>query len=205
MAPPPKARIYLASQSPRRQALLREWGVEFELLLADAHEDAEALEMQTPDEDPKTYVCRITQLKLQAALVRRQARGLSSRLILCADTTVALGNEILGKPRDAQHAAEMLRALQGRTHDVFTAVSLGDGTFEDLELSHSRVTFAELNDAEIARYVASGEPEGKAGGYAIQGQAGLWTTHLSGSYTGIMGLPAHETSRLFARAGSPLF
>ncbi len=211
--------IYLASQSPRRLQLLQQWGVRCELLLPDADEDVEALEAVAPGEAPAAYVQRVTGLKLQAALARWQRRGLPPAPVLCADTTVALGRRILGKPADAADACAMLAALAGRRHRVLTAVALGqpgtsNGTNQHnasggparaatcwAALSTSWVAFAPLSAAQIQRYVDSGEPMGKAGAYAIQGNAALWTRHISGSYSGIMGLPAHETAQLLGAAG----
>ncbi|MDO9313896.1 MAG: Maf family protein [Burkholderiaceae bacterium] len=206
--------IYLASQSPRRRQLLEQIGVRHELLLADASEDAEALEAERPGELPLAYVQRVTLAKLDAARQRLIRRGLPFAPILCSDTTVALGRRIYGKPLDAPDAITTLRALSGRTHRVITAVAVagvdslspaGRGSApastESLAISVSRVTFAPLDAETIARYVASGEPFGKAGAYAIQGAAGAWVTRIDGSYTGIMGLPLHETAELLRAAG----
>ncbi len=192
--------IYLASQSPRRQQLLRQIGVRFELLLPRADEDAEALEALIDGELPAAYVERVTRAKLQAARARLKAAGLAPAPILCSDTTVALGRRILGKPVDAADAAKTLRLLSGKTHRVITAVALaGDGR-ESLVTSTSRVRFAPISDADIASYVASGEPFGKAGAYAIQSSAAAWIAHIDGSYSGIMGLPLHETAMLLKAA-----
>jgi septum formation protein len=200
--------IYLASQSPRRKQLLEQWGVRCELLLPDASEDAEALEVALPGEAPAAYVQRVTGLKLQASLARLKRRGLPSAPVLCADTTVALGRRILGKPGDAAEARRMLADLAGRRHRVLTAVAVGrPGARTDrtwAALCTSWVSFEALSPARIRRYVESGEPMGKAGAYAIQGKAGLWVSHISGSYSGIMGLPAHETAKVLAAAGWPL-
>lgn len=196
--------LYLASQSPRRRQLLEHWGVRCELLLPDPHEDAEAIEVVRPNEAPATYVRRVTRLKLQHAVERLQRRGLPEGPVLCADTTVALGRQILGKPESPEHAAATLRALSGREHQVLTAVALHHQGRIHQGLSRSKVRFAELSEAQIAHYVASGEPMGKAGAYGIQGLAGLLIERISGSYTGIMGLPAHETAQLLASAGIPL-
>lgn len=199
--------VYLASQSPRRLQLLTQWGVTCELLLPDASEDAEALEAVRPGEAPRRYVQRVTRLKLLAALQRMQARGLPLAPVLCADTTVALGDTILGKPATADDARQMLAQLSGRTHRVFTAVAVG--VLQKTEhkplvyqaLSASNVTFSELSADVIDRYVATGEPMGKAGAYGIQGLAALWTSRINGSYTGIMGLPAFETANVLRQAG----
>lgn len=197
--------IYLASQSPRRLQLLEQWGVRCELLLPDADEDVESLEAVAPGEAPAAYVQRVTGLKLQASLARLKRRGLPPAPVLCADTTVALGRRILGKPTDAADACQMLAALAGRRHRVLTAVAVGRpvarGAQSWAALSTSWVTFEPLSAAQIQRYVDSGEPMGKAGAYAIQGRAALWASHISGSYSGIMGLPAHETAQVLGAAG----
>ncbi|MBI3368919.1 MAG: septum formation inhibitor Maf [Burkholderiales bacterium] len=200
----PEAPLYLASQSPRRRQLLDQLGVPHELLLADASEDAEALEAWLPGELPADYVQRVTGLKLQAALRRWRQRGLPAKPILTADTTVALGRRILGKPADAAEAVAMLRALSGRTHRVFTALALASGRRRWAALSTSRVRFAELSDATIAAYVDSGQPFGKAGAYAIQSALAGWIAHIDGSYTGIMGLPLFDTAQLLRQAGVPV-
>lgn len=193
--------IYLASQSPRRAQLLGQFGVRHELLLADADEDAESLEAVLHNEAPATYVQRVTALKLDAAVARLRRRGLADAPVLCADTTVALGRTILGKPEDAADAARMLRLLSGATHRVLTAVALQHGAQRHAALSVSRVRFADITDAQIARYAGSGEPLGKAGAYAIQGAAAAFIEHISGSYSGIMGLPMFETAGLLRNAG----
>lgn len=193
--------IYLASQSPRRAQLLGQLGVRHELLLADADEDAESLEAVLPNEAPATYVQRVTGLKLDAAVARMRKRGLPDAPVLCADTTVALGRAILGKPEDEKDAARMLRMLSGTTHRVLTAVALHHGKKSDAALSVSRVRFADITKPQIARYAESGEPLGKAGAYAIQGAAAAFIEHISGSYSGIMGLPMFETAGLLRAAG----
>ncbi len=193
--------IYLASQSPRRSQLLEQLGVRHELLLPDADENAEALEEVLPGEAPAAYVRRVTGLKLDAALARMKRRGLPNAPVLCSDTTVALGRAIYGKPADAKDAARMLRELSGATHRVLTAVAVQTGRKRSEALSDSRVTFAALTPARIRAYVASGEPMGKAGAYAIQSAAAAWIERIEGSYTGIMGLPLHETAALLEWAG----
>jgi len=195
----PPAFIYLASQSPRRRQLLEQLGVRLELLVpapgaeADA---AEALEAVLPGERPADYVQRVTQLKLQGARARRRARGLPDAPILCSDTTVAIGRRILGKPADADEARAMLGALSGRSHRVMTAVALGVGRRQWAALNVSRVWFSPLSAAVIDEYIASGEPFGKAGAYAIQGRIAAWIARIDGSHSGIMGLPLFETARL---------
>jgi septum formation protein len=193
--------IYLASQSPRRAQLLEQLGVRFEKLLPDPSEDAEALEAVHGAEAPASYVRRVTRLKLQAAQARLQRLGLPGAPILCSDTTVALGRQILGKPENAAHARRMLAQLTGQTHRVLTAVALGQGEQRWEVLSVSSVRFAPMSAAQIRAYVASGEPMGKAGAYAVQGRAAMYIEHISGSYSGIMGLPLRETALLLAQAG----
>ncbi|MES2532625.1 MAG: Maf family protein [Pseudomonadota bacterium] len=193
--------IYLASQSPRRAQLLDQLGVAHRLLLAGPDEDAESLEQANIGESPSAYVQRVTALKLDAAVVRHARQGLPPAPILCADTTVAFGREILGKPHDANDAQRMLALLVGRTHRVLTAVAVQAGDQRHAALSVSRVRFAALDDARIAAYVASGEPFGKAGAYGIQGAAAGFIEHISGSYSGIMGLPMFETAQLLERSG----
>lgn len=201
--------IYLASQSPRRQQLLGQWGVRCELLLPDADEDVEALEAVHGAEPPATYVQRVTALKLRASVERLKRRGLPLAPVLCADTTVALGRRILGKPADAVEARRMLADLAGRCHRVLTAVAVARPAARGplrqwAALSVSQVEFDAWSAADIRRYVASGEPMGKAGAYAIQGAAALHIRHISGSYSGIMGLPAHETASVLRAAGVKL-
>lgn len=193
--------LYLASQSPRRRQLLDQLGVRHELLLPDPDEDAESLEAERPGEAPEDYVQRVTLAKWQAAVARRERRAQHGQWpeapILCADTTVALGNEILGKPSDAAHAVQMLSKLSGQSHKVLTAVVVNGA----MRLSVSHVQWRVLDDEEIRRYVTSGEPMGKAGAYAIQGRSGAWTQHMDGSYSGIMGLPLFDTAELLKPLG----
>jgi len=193
--------VWLASQSPRRLQLLEQLGVAQRPLLPGPDEDAEALEAEHPGERPEDYVCRVTRAKLQAARRRLAARGLELAPILCADTTVALGRRILGKPADAEDAARTLAALSGRTHRVLTAVAVSRGARTLLALSTSRVRFGVLPPAVIARYVAEGEPFGKAGAYAIQGRIAAFIERIDGSHSGIVGLPLFETRRLLVEAG----
>jgi septum formation protein len=199
--------VYLASQSPRRRQLLEQLGIRYELLLADEHEDAEALEVVLPNEAPRAYVQRVTLLKLEAALDRMKRRGLPFAPVLCSDTTVALGKTILGKPDDAKHAAQILGTLSGQTHRVLTSVAMGTLSKAgkplktEQALSVSNVRFAPLTRTQIQNYVASGEPMGKAGAYAVQGRAAAYIEHISGSYSGIMGLPMFETAQLLREFG----
>lgn len=210
-APASPAFIYLASQSPRRLQLLQQWGVQCELLLPAAGEDAEALEVVLPGEAPRSYVQRVTRLKLEASLARLRQRGLPPAPVLCADTTVALGRRILGKPATADEARAMLTSLSGQRHRVMTAVAvgcLGEQAAEQPRvwsgLSESWVTFAPMTEREVQAYVDSGEPMGKAGAYGIQGLAALWISRISGSHSGIMGLPAFETAQVLRQAGIPI-
>jgi septum formation protein len=207
--------IYLASQSPRRQELLKQIGVQFELLLADSDEDAESLESTITGESALDYVKRVTLAKLQAAQKRLIQRDLKSAPILCADTTVVIsinGNEsILGKPKDHEDAHRILHLLSGRTHKVHTAVALlnqnsvtemreasdiAGGNPPPLLVSSSAVTFKMMSESLITSYVTSGEPFGKAGAYGIQGLAACFIENIQGSFSGIMGLPLFETAQL---------
>jgi septum formation protein len=197
----PMSFIYLASQSPRRRQLLEQLGIQYELLLPDADEDAESLEEVRAGEAPAAYVTRVTGLKLDAAIARMKRRKLPSAPILCSDTTVALGRTIYGKPQDASDAIRMLRELSGHTHRVLTAVAMQKGSKRVEVLSQSRVTFTAMTPKDIKAYAASGEPMGKAGAYAIQGAAAAFIAHMSGSYSGIMGLPMFETAQLLKALG----
>lgn len=188
--------VYLASQSPRRRQLLEQIGVRYELLLASPDEDAESLEVALPGEAPLAYVKRVTQLKLEAAMLRLKTRGLPKAPVLCADTTVALGREILGKPESPQDALRILKKLSGNTHRVLTAVAMGHGRRRVSSVSISSVTFASMTPAQLKAYVASGEPMGKAGAYGVQGLAAAHISAIKGSHTGIMGLPLFETAAL---------
>jgi septum formation protein len=188
--------IYLASQSPRRRQLLEQIGVKHELLLPGADEDAEALEAVIAGESPEVYCARVTEAKLDAALARLARRGLPAAPVLCSDTTVAVDQQILGKPADADDALRMLRLLSGRRHRVVTAVAVGTPTQRKAALNISEVEFDVVADADLRRYVEGGQPFGKAGSYAIQSEAAAWIRQISGSYSGIMGLPLYETAQL---------
>jgi len=196
--------VYLASQSPRRRQLLEQLGVRYELLLPDAAEDAEALEAVLKNEAPAAYVKRVTGLKLDAAVARLKQRQLPPAPILCSDTTVALGRVIYGKPDDASDAAHMLHELAGQTHRVLTAVAVQQGQRRFEALSTSRVTFDAMTADQIQAYVATGEPLGKAGAYAIQGRVAMYIAKINGSYSGIMGLPLRETALLLRAARFPI-
>ena len=193
--------IYLASQSPRRSQLLTQIGVAHELLLPDPAEDAESLEAIYGGEAPGRYVARVTGLKLDAAVARLKRLGVPAAPVLCADTTVALGREILGKPEDEADARRILQQLSGQTHRVLTAVAIQSGRKRVTAVSESWVRFAVMTPAQIKAYVASGEPMGKAGAYGVQGRAASHIEQIRGSYSGIMGLPLFETASLLRSVG----
>ena len=198
--------VYLASKSPRRQELLRQLGVEFsELLLREAPERRrDVVEVPRKDESPVEYVKRIARTKAAVGWHRMGRRELPPRPVLGADTEVVLDGTAVGKPADAAAAIAMLAALSDRTHDVITAVALRWQTQLALAVSTSRVTFRAIPRDEIERYVATGEPLDKAGGYGIQGKAAAFVQHPEGSYSGVMGLPLFETAELLARLGFPV-
>ncbi len=185
--------IVLASGSPRRQELLRQINLPHQVRPADVDET------RSPGEPPSDYARRIALDK--AEHVARLLNVADDRIILAADTAVVLGDEVIGKPADAEVAASMLRRLSGREHQVVTAVAGIRGRRRLVELSVSRVAFRPISETEISSYVASGEPMGKAGAYAIQGFAAVFTERLAGSYSGVMGLPLFETARLLAQLG----
>lgn len=194
--------IYLASQSPRRQELLKQIGVQFEMLIAASGEDTETLETPLPSEKARDYVQRVSFAKSAIALARWQKSGKPWAPILCADTTVSLPGhpegEILGKPSDAADAGRILEMLSSQTHEVLTAVVLMiDPAINPLCLVQvSEVQFAHLSKEQIDTYIASGEPFGKAGAYGIQGLGGTFIPSIKGSYSGIMGLPIYEVNQL---------
>ena len=194
--------VYLASQSPRRQELLAQLGVRFELLLPRPEEDAEALEAERAGEGATAYVQRVCVAKAEAARARLEASGHAWAPILVADTTVTIDGAILGKPSDVEHAVEMLVRLAGREHEVLTALAVVDaeGTLLPPALSRSIVRFAQASLPELTRYAVTGEPLGKAGAYGIQGRAAAFIERTEGSYSGIMGLPLFETAALLRQA-----
>jgi len=198
--------VYLASKSPRRQELLRQLGVEFdELLLREAPgRRRDIVEAPRKGELPQEYVKRIARLKASVGWHRMQRRGLAPKPVVGADTEVVLDGAALGKPADAAAAAAMLAALSDRTHEVITAVAIRWQTQIAQAVSTSRVTFRAIARDEIERYVATGEPFDKAGGYAIQGKAAAFVQHLEGSYSGVMGLPLFEMAEILARIGFPV-
>jgi septum formation protein len=194
--------LYLASQSPRRLELLRQVGLRPTVLpLRHAPPRAEVDEAPLAGERAWDYVSRLARMKAATGRAAVQARRLLDWPILAADTTVTLDGDILGKPRDAAEAAAMLRRYAGRSHTVLTAVAVAHGDALLEAVSESTVTFGALSEPDITAYVASGEPFDKAGGYGIQGRAAAFVAHLSGSYSGVMGLPLHETVELLKRVG----
>ena len=198
--------IYLASQSPRRQELLKQIGIRFEMLLPSPDEDSESIETPLPQEKARTYVERVTLAKSAAALARWKKSDLPWAPILCADTTVSLPNhpngEILGKPMDAADAIRILTMLSGKVHEVLSSVAVTLKPDENpMVLTQvSEVQFADLSTEQMNAYIASGEPFGKAGAYGIQGLGGAFIPSIRGSYSGIMGLPIYETQLLLNRA-----
>lgn len=187
--------VYLASQSPRRRELLGQLGVSFSIL------DVDVAEVPHPEEMPLDYVRRVARDKAQAGweTLSREVQG--NALVIASDTEVVLEDRVFGKPKDADDAVEMLHALSGRTHEVISAVCMVSAKHEHGDVCISRVRFAELDEAEITAYVATGEPFGKAGAYAIQGRGATLIEHLEGSYSGVMGLPLFETARLLRKFG----
>ena len=185
--------LYLASQSPRRRQLLDQLGLEFRLL------DVDVEEVRGHAEAADDYVRRVAREKAGAGLL--EVVAVPAALVLGADTEVVLDGEVFGKPRDQAHAAEMLRRLSGRTHQVLSSVAVVGAAREAQATVVSEVEFAELPDAAIERYVATGEPMGKAGAYAIQGRGEAFIRHLSGSYSAVMGLPLHATCELLQQFG----
>jgi len=193
--------LYLASLSPRRLQLMGQLGLTPTLMTPGPDEDAEALEVVLPGESPSTYVQRVTRLKLEASLRRMKRLGWPAGVVLCADTTVAQGRRILGKPETPAHALAMLTGLQGQSHRVLTCVAVGTLSRQQQCLQVSTVTMAPVPVARLRAYVATGEPMGKAGAYAIQGQAAGFIEHIRGSHSGIMGLPLFETAALLRDFG----
>lgn len=198
--------IYLASRSARRRDLLKQMGVNFEMLLLreGPGRGADFDESQLPGETPRDYVVRVARLKADAGWVRLEQRRLMRHPVLAADTTVALGNTILAKPTDREDAVAMLKQLSGGTHHVYTAVAVKFYDSVKETLSVTEVRFRELTDDEIRRYVAGGEPLDKAGAYGIQGKASMFIESINGSYTGVVGLPMFETAQLLGHFGFQL-
>jgi septum formation protein len=198
--------IYLASKSPRRQELLRQLCVDFtELRLREAPgRRRDVVERPRKGELAADYVRRIARAKAAVGWCRMRQRGLPARPVLGADTEVVLDGAIFGKPVDATDAVRMLSLLAGRTHEVLTAIALRRERQILVAVSASKVTLRELRGEEIERYVASGEPFDKAGAYAVQGRAAAFIRWIEGSYSGVMGLPLHETAEALARIGFPV-
>ena len=193
--------IYLASRSPRRRELLGHIGIKFHLLLFRNRPGAapDVDEDPHPGEDPREYVMRVARAKAAIGWQRMLERNLPRAPVLAADTTVALGGRIFGKPAGRREAEEMLAALSGQRHEVLTAVALQYDDEVETALSVSEVQFRELTPEEIHDYVATGEPDDKAGAYAIQGRAALFVSEIRGSQSGIVGLPLYETAQLLQK------
>jgi len=198
--------IYLASRSARRRDLLKQMGVNFEMLLLreGAGRDADFNESELPGETPREYVVRVARLKAEAGWLRLEQRRLMRHPVLAADTTVALGDTILAKPADREDAVAMLKQLSGAVHHVYTAVAIKFYDSLKEALSVTEVRFRELSDDEIRRFVATGEPLDKAGAYGIQGKASMFIETINGSYTGVVGLPVFDTARLLGHFGFQL-
>ena len=198
--------VYLASRSPRRQELLRQLGVDFILLHLRERPGRrrDVVEVPRRGEAPDDYVARIAAMKADAGWRRMRQRGLPPHPVLGADTEVVLEGTIFGKPADADDAARMLARLSGRTHSVLTRVALRWHDERVVADSTTRVTFRRLSATEIARYVATGESQGKAGAYAVQGLAAALIRRIAGSYSGVMGLPLYETAAALAQLGFPV-
>ncbi len=199
-------RIYLASQSARRRELLRQIGVNFEMLLPrlDSRRTIETDETPHADELPEAYVQRVCQDKVNAGWKAIKFRNLPAFPVLAADTSVILDGKIIGKPHGREQAAETLRALSGRQHQVLSAVAVVFERRLEMRLSVSKVTFDVLSEERIRRCLFTNESMGKAGAYAIQGYAATFIQHLEGSYSGVMGLPLFETAELLRAFGYPV-
>jgi septum formation protein len=200
-----KPRIYLASQSPRRRELLKQIGVNFEMLLlrSDPRRNIDVDETAHADEQPEDYVKRVSRAKAEAGFAVLRLRNLPSFPVLAADTTVTIGGKIFGKPDNDEQAAAMLSQLSGREHRVHSAVAIALNEHVEIALSTSTVRFTTLSEERIRRYLLTHEYRDKAGGYAIQGYAGAFIEHISGSYSGVMGLPLFETVQLLQRFDYP--
>ena len=196
-------RLYLASRSPRRRELLNQIGIDFDTVVFrdGMRADSETDETPLAGETPVEYVERVARAKAIHGLKIVEERRLPMRPVLSADTTLEFNGEIIGKPVDMADAAAILRRLSGQTHRVLTGVAVNHLGHTEYLLSTSEVRFREIDDEEIRHYVMSGEPMDKAGAYGIQGRAGLFVKHLSGSFTGVMGLPVCETGDLLKKLG----
>ncbi len=199
-------RNYLASQSLRRRELLKQIGVNFEMLLprVGSRRTMDADETPHADELPEAYVQRVCQDKANAGWKAMKFRSLPAFPVLAADTSVILDGRIIGKPHGREQAADTLRALSGRQHQVLSAVAVIFETRTEMSLSVSKVTFAALSEERIRRYLLTNEPLDKAGAYAIQGYAATFIQHMGGSYSGVMGLPLFETAELLRTFGYPV-
>lgn len=195
--------IYLASRSPRRLELLQQMGIACKtvLLREETHRLRDVDERPLPGENPYIYVERMAKMKAEIGVLRARQRALPVMPMLGADTIVVFNGTIFGKPSDAADAKRMLKLLSGTQHEVLTGVAVTDGTRLLHDTSISRVRFRDLTESEINNYIASGEPTGKAGAYAIQGIAAVFVERLEGSYSGVMGLPIFETSMLLSQFG----
>ena len=200
-----KPRIYLASQSPRRRELLKQVGINFEMLLlrSDPRRNIDVDETPIEGEQPDAYVLRISRAKAEAGYAMLRLRNLPSFPVLAADTTVTLDGKIFGKPNSDEQAADMLGQLSGREHQVLSSVAIALGEHVEIAISTSTVRFTSLSEERIRRYLRTHEYRDKAGGYAIQGYAGAFIEHISGSYSGVMGLPLFETVQMLQRFGYP--
>jgi septum formation protein len=198
---PQNTRLYLASRSPRRRELLTQMGIQFDTIVFrnPPREDRELDETPHPGEAPIDYVQRVAAAKAEHGWRIVGWRKLLPQPVLAADTTLEFDGEIIGKPTSNDDAKHILQRLSGNSHRVLTAVSMAFEARIESVLSVSEVRFGVLEEAEIRRYIATGEPMDKAGAYGIQGGAGLFVEHLSGSYTGVMGLPLYETGKLLRR------
>lgn len=203
---PAEKKIYLASKSPRRRELLRQVGIDFELLMlrSDGPRGPDVTEEVLPGEAPLDYVARVAKEKAAFAADLVNKRRMAPRPVLSADTTVTIDGAILGKPANLAEATAMLQQLSGRTHQVLTAIAVESASFSAQITQVSEVRFGVLSPAAIAAYCASNEPYDKAGAYGIQGPAAAFIEHIAGSHSGIMGLPIYETVQLLRQAGLPL-
>jgi septum formation protein len=195
--------IYLASKSPRRLELLQQMGVACKMILLreEGGRMRDIDEEPLPSENPFTYVERMAKMKADIGVLRAKQRALPPMPLLAADTTVVFNGTILGKPKNADDAARMLKMLSGTTHEVLTAIAVTNGNRMLHDTSITRVRFRDLTEAEIKNYIATGEPMGKAGSYAIQGLGAVFVERVEGTYSGVMGLPIYETAILLSRFG----
>lgn len=191
--------VYLASQSPRRKSLLASLGVTFEVLPIEVDEQIEPLE------SAEDYVARVARDKAQAGLDALAQRGEAGPLVIGSDTAVVVDRDVLGKPTDYNHYAEMMELLSGRAHAVMTSVALASHEHIDVRVVTSRVVFADLMPEQIRAYWETGEPADKAGGYAVQGLASVFIKRIEGSYSAIVGLPLRETAQMLTSQGVPVW